>query len=87
MLIGVSYREDTNDTRHSSAEKVYNFLKKMKCKISFYDPFVNYWNYANSYSIKKGNLKNFDVYIHLIKHKLFKNLKIDYKKKFFNTRP
>ena len=80
LLIGVSYREDTNDTRHSSAEKVYNFLKKMKCKISFYDPFVNYWNYANSYSIKKGNLKNFDVYIHLIKHKLFKNLKIDYKK-------
>ena len=52
----------------------------MKCKISFYDPFVNYWNYVNSYSIKKGNLKNFDVYIHLIKHKLFKNLKIDYKK-------
>ena len=52
----------------------------MKCKISFYDPIVDYWNYVNSYSIKKSNLKKFDVYIHLVKHKSFRNLKIDYKK-------
>ena len=30
LLIGVSYKEDTNDTRFSQ-EKVYNFLKKKKC--------------------------------------------------------
>ena len=27
LLIGVSYREDTNDTRYSPAEKVFKFLK------------------------------------------------------------
>ena len=40
----------------------------------------DYWNYVNSYSIKKNDLKDFDVYVHLVKHKLFRNLKIDYKK-------
>ncbi len=80
LLIGVSYREDTNDTRHSPAESVYNYLKKMECKVSFFDPIVSYWNYINNYSVKKKDLKKFDVYIHLIKHQSFKKLKIKYKK-------
>jgi UDP-N-acetyl-D-glucosamine dehydrogenase len=53
LLIGVSYREDTNDTRYSPAETVFDFFKKMKCKTSFYDPIVNYWEFYNSYSIEK----------------------------------
>ena len=81
LLVGVSYREDTNDTRHSPAEGVFKFLKKMRCKLNFYDPVVNYWQYANSFSIKKEDLKNFDVYIYLIKHKSFKRLNIKYKTK------
>ncbi|WP_440936735.1 nucleotide sugar dehydrogenase [Candidatus Pelagibacter sp.] len=81
LLIGVSYREDTNDTRHSPAENVFNFLKKIKCKLSFYDPIVNYWKYNNNQSIEKKDLKKFDVYIHLVKHKCFENLNIQYKKK------
>lgn len=81
LLVGVSYREDTNDTRYSPAENVLNFFKKMNCKIRFYDPIVNYWDFTNSYSIKKSELKNFDVYVFLTKHHLFKNLNILYKKK------
>ena len=81
LLIGVSYREDTNDTRYSPAENVLNFFKKMNCKIRFYDPIVNYWGFTNSYSIKKSELKNFDVYVYLTKHHLFKNLNILHKKK------
>lgn len=80
LLIGVSYREDTNDTRYSPAEDVFNFFKKMKCKTSFYDPIVNYWDFTKSYSIKKKNLKNFDVYVFLIKHRSFKKLNIAFKK-------
>ena len=80
LLIGVSYREDTNDTRYSPAEGVFNFFKKMKCKTSFYDPIVNYWDFTNSYSIEKKNLNNFDVYVYLIKHQSFKKLNILYKK-------
>lgn len=80
LLIGVSYKEDINDTRHSPAEKVYDFLKKNKCNLSFYDPIVGYWEHANSYSINKNNLANFDVYIYLVKHQLFKVLNINYKK-------
>jgi len=81
LLIGVSYKEDTNDTRYSPAEKVFNFFKKKKCKLSFYDPIVNYWNYSKNYSVNRSNLKNYDIYVYLVKHQLFKNLNIDYKKK------
>ena len=81
LLIGVSYKEDTNDTRYSPAEKVFNFFKKKKCKLSFYDPIVNYWDYSKNYSVNRSNLKNYDIYVYLIKHQLFKNLNINYKKK------
>ena len=81
LLIGVSYREDTNDTRYSPAEEVFNFFKRMRCKLSFYDPVVNYWSHTNSYSIEKKELNNFDVYVYLVKHQSFKKLNINYKKR------
>ena len=81
LLIGVSYKEDTNDTRFSPAEKVYDFFKKRKCNISFYDPIVRYWEYIKDHSINKKEVKNFDVYVYLVKHQSFKKLNIVYKKK------
>ena len=76
----MSYREDTNDTRYSPAEKVFKFFKKNGCKVNFYDPIVNFWNYPKSYSIDKKNLKDFQVYVYLTKHKSFEKLKILHKK-------
>lgn len=81
LLLGVSYREDTSDTRYSPAEGVFKFFKKMRCNINFYDPVVHYWEYVKDYSIKNFFLNNFDVYVYLVKHKSFKNLKIRYKNK------
>ena len=81
LLIGVSYKEDTNDTRFSPAEKVYNFLQKKNCKLSFYDPIVNYWEYSKGYSVDKKHLENYDIYIYLVRHQSFRNLHINYKKK------
>ena len=81
VLLGVSYKEDTNDTRYSSAEKVYNFFKKEGCEVSFYDPIVNYWEYIKKYSTKKKELKSYDIYIYLVKHNIFKRLNFKHKKK------
>ncbi len=81
LLIGVSYKEDTNDTRCSPSEKVFDFFNKKRCKTEFYDPMVNYWKYTNNYSVEKKYLGNFDIYVHLVKHKLFNKLKIPYKNK------
>ena len=80
LLVGVSYKEDTNDTRFSPAEKVYSFLQKKNCKLSFFDPIVNYWEYAKSFSVDKKDLKKYDIYIYLVRHKSFQNLNIYYKK-------
>ena len=71
LLIGVSYREDTNDTRHSPAEGVHDFFRKMGCRLKFYDPGVNYWEYTDNHSIEKKYLDDFDIYVHLIKHQIF----------------
>ena len=79
--MGVSYRQDTNDTRHSPAENVFDFLKKkMKCKVSFFDPNVGYWDYIKKKSVSKNEIKNFKIFIYLTKHKIFKDLKIGFKK-------
>ena len=78
--MGVSYRQDTNDTRHSPAENVFDFLKEMKCNISFFDPNVGYWDYVKQKTVRKKEIKNFKVFIYLTKHKIFKDLKISYKK-------
>jgi UDP-N-acetyl-D-glucosamine dehydrogenase len=80
LLLGVSYRQDTNDTRNSPAEDVFDFLKKMKCNVSFFDPNVDYWNYIDQRSISKNEIKNFKVFIYLTQHKIFNNLKIGFKK-------
>ena len=50
----------------------------MKCKTSFYDPIVNYWDLQIVTQLKK-RFKNFDVYVYLIKHQSFKKLNISYK--------
>ncbi len=81
LLIGVSYREDTNDTRQSPAEGVHDFFRKMGCRLKFYDPGVNYWEYTDNHSIEKKYLDDFDIYVHLIKHQIFEKLNIPYKKK------
>jgi UDP-N-acetyl-D-glucosamine dehydrogenase len=81
LLIGVSYREDTNDTRYSPAQEVYDYFGKLKCKINFYDPLVNYWSYSEQNSIDQKIFDKFDVYVHLINHKYFRSQKFSYKKK------
>ncbi len=81
LLLGVSYREDTSDTRYSPAEGVFEFFNKMKCNVSFYDPVVGYWEYAKDKTTKKIFLDNFDIYVYLVNHKSFKKLKIKYKNK------
>ena len=80
LLIGVSYKEDTNDTRHSPAEKVYDYFKKLNCKISFFDPIVKYWEYTNSFSINKKSINKYDVYVYLVKHQSLNKFNIEYKK-------
>lgn len=80
LLVGVSYREDTNDTRYAPAKEVYDYFDKLECKINFYDPLVGYWSYSEQNSIDKKIFNKFDVYVHLINHKYFRSQKFSYKK-------
>jgi UDP-N-acetyl-D-glucosamine dehydrogenase len=43
MLLGVSYRQDIGDTRHSPVEKFARELIQAGSQVQAYDPFVSYW--------------------------------------------
>jgi nucleotide sugar dehydrogenase len=79
LLLGVSYKEDIDDTRNSPSEF---FLKKMNslgAKVEVHDPIVRYWKEKKinvSYDIPK--IDKFDVIVFAVKHREYK--KINFKK-------
>lgn len=83
LIVGVSYKKNTEDLRESPSLIIMNLLKKIfKCKIYYYDPFVRKLPVTrtnkiktNSVNLKKIKLKNFDLVIISTDHD-----KVDYKK-------
>jgi len=43
LVLGVSYRQDVGDTRHSPAETLVRTLETRGAQVTSYDPFVQYW--------------------------------------------
>ena len=44
LLMGVSYRQDVDDTRHSPSELFVREAEKLGAQITAYDPLVEYWH-------------------------------------------
>ena len=86
LVCGLTYKEDTNDTRNSPTLDLIKLLSKKSSKISVYDPWVKKIN-LNSKKIKlvnKPDLKH-DIIIFTVAHKIFKKIdfgKIKKKQKF-----
>jgi UDP-N-acetyl-D-glucosamine dehydrogenase len=79
LLAGITYKNDVADTRNSPSELVYDFLIKQKCKITCYDPLIDYWEEKKiNIETKISNFKNFDVIIFAVPHKDFKSIKISH---------
>jgi nucleotide sugar dehydrogenase len=43
LLLGVTYRGDVGDTRHSPVEWFYQLLNRAGCKVQAHDYFIAYW--------------------------------------------
>jgi UDP-N-acetyl-D-mannosaminuronate dehydrogenase len=41
LIMGLTFKENCADIRNSGVKEVYQELKKYKCKIDLYDPWVN----------------------------------------------
>lgn len=82
LIMGVSYKEDVGDTRHSPTEILFKKLKKNNATLSVHDPMISFWKELDikvltSYS----NMNSFDAIIFTVKHEEYK--KINFKKKVF----
>ena len=47
-MLGVSYAPDVGDTRYSPVELLSKLLIENKCKLTFHDPFISFWNELNT---------------------------------------
>ena len=74
LVMGLTYKKNVADLRNSLSIKVFQSLKKNFQKLNSYDPLINHI-YRKRYSlIKKKDIKNFDVYVVLTKHKSIQEL-------------
>ena len=47
LLLGVSYRQNVGDTRHSPVESLARDLEKRGARVIGFDPYISYWPEMN----------------------------------------
>jgi len=71
-LFGASYKEDIGDTRESPTVAIIKELKKEKIDLRVYDPIAD--NFKYELSELEASLKDADLLVLLVGHRLFKNI-------------
>ena len=87
--MGLTFKENCPDLRNSGIKNVINNLKKRKCKLDFYDPWVSEKDIKKTYGrkpIKKLVLAKYDGIIIAVAHDQFKKMGIKYIKKLAKTK-
>ena len=77
LIMGLTFKENCPDIRNSGVEKIINTLKKFKCKLNLFDPFVNREEINKIYNIcpiQKLNQNTYDAVIIVVAHDKFKLL-------------
>lgn len=78
LLLGMSYKKDSDDIRESPSIKILSLLKNKNVNVSYHDPYVNevkklrkYDIRAKSIDINQINLKKQDLVVLLTNHSSF----------------
>ena len=80
LIMGVSYKEDINDTRYSPTEMLFRKLKKSNAIVTVHDPMVTFWNEMGiKVSKSYPNMNSFDAIVFTVRNEEYK--KINFKKK------
>ena len=75
LLLGISYREDVGDTRHSPVETFVYALEKLGAQVTSYDPYFDYWVELEQVLPKAlPDSTGFDVVIFCTPHREFKEM-------------
>ena len=77
LVCGGSYKEDTNDTRHSPSLKFAKILQNKGGKVYLHDPWLNQNKIASSgINFEKKFSNKFDIIIFAVSHKIFKKINV-----------
>ena len=72
LIMGLTYKEDIDDTRNSASILLYKKLIKKSAKITFHDPMVS--KKENVFHEKIPKFKKFDLILFCVKHKNYKKI-------------
>ncbi len=75
LLLGVTYKEDIDDTRYSPSEFFFKKMSHLGAKIEVQDPLVKYWNEMKiNIHGKIKNINKFNVVVFAVKHKEYQKI-------------
>ena len=80
LIMGLTFKENCTDIRNSGVKIIYQELKKYKCKIDLYDPWVNSKEVKKEFGtspILKFSKNLYDGVMICVAHKVFKEMKIN----------
>ena len=79
LILGITFKENTGDTRNSRVVDVYSELKEFGLDVEIYDPLANKDQVQREYGIELQqnlNLEHYPVILLAVAHDEFKTLKI-----------
>ena len=72
LIVGIAYKKDVRDLRESPAFEIIDLLKKLKAKISYYDPYFSYLKIdgidLKCVKFDRNTLKSFDCVVIVTDH-------------------
>ena len=80
LIMGLTFKENCADIRNSGVKKIYQELKKYKCKIDIHDPWANVKEVKKEFGITpilKLGKHLYDGVMVCVAHKKFKEMKIN----------
>jgi len=90
LILGLTFKENVDDTREAPVRELIKELKEFKCQIYGHDPLLTKEQIEtfgiNVKSLNETSIK-FDCIIITVAHHEFKNMTLDYLKKFTNEKP
>ncbi|MEL0146079.1 MAG: nucleotide sugar dehydrogenase [Schleiferiaceae bacterium] len=79
LILGITFKENTGDTRNSRVVDVYKELQEFGLHVEVHDPLADAYQVHKEYSIeliKDPNLNNYEVILLAVAHDDFKDLEI-----------
>ena len=77
LQIGISYKEDVDDTRFSPSVELAKKLKKKGVNLEIYDPLFNKYNLLSFNFVESMNFSKYDYVLFCVGHKEIKNLNLN----------